>query len=651
MCGICGFVTPGKTYDMDTIVSMTELLVHRGPDQSGVYVNWIEPDRPGDIYDKGNVALGHRRLSIIDLSAFASQPMCNEDGTVWLVFNGEIYNFESLRSQLLDRGHKFRSRSDSEVIVHGYEEWGEGIFEKLNGMFAFAIWNSKRSRLFLVRDRIGIKPLYYFQKDNGSILFASELSALRAHPEFDAEIDRKSLYDYLLLSYVPTPWTIFEGVKKLEPGSYLIWEKGALRSGSYWERQRDDFAPAKNRAGLNDWIDRLEELLEDSVRLRLVSDVPLGAFLSGGIDSTIVVALMRKLSRGDVRTFSIGFEEDEFDESRYAERVASHLGTDHTAFRLSAGLTGELLERVIAHMDEPLGDPSAVPTFLVSKLARESGITVALSGDGGDELFCGYERYRKMEQLSRLFRIPYPVRKAITRALKLSGVNVSASLERILDCRKFSECFLYRMSAWKNGSEDISRMLSGVRGRSQMVFDEIFTSFSSRSYLDRMMLTDFNTYLVDDVLTKVDRMSMAVSLEVRVPILDHRVVEFSRILPLKYKFQGSTLKFIMKKLLSRYVPDELVDRPKMGFAIPVTRWLREDMRDELWSSLNRDRLDKEGLFLPDRVEEALKRFENGEVGMARFVWGLFVFEKWMEAKMGQSVNRVPSSSSVSVTQC
>jgi len=642
MCGICGFVTRGDDFEAGTIINMTEVLTHRGPDRAGVYLNRVGGEHPEKSFERGDVALGHRRLSIIDLSETASQPMCNEDGSVWLVFNGEIYNFAELRAQLIDRGHLFRSKGDSEVIIHGYEEWGEQLFEKLNGMFAIALWDSKRKRLVLVRDRLGIKPLFFYLKGD-RIIFASEVTSIRVHPIFGESIDRESLYDYLLLSYVPSPWTIFEGVRKLMPGTYLVWEGGGVRFSRYWEVPVSEINVdgdgvhiergegwGKGQRGIDDYTVELESIIADSVSKRLVSDVPLGGFLSGGVDSSLVVSMMKKLSGGEVRTFSIGFDEEEFDESVYARRVAEYLQTDHTEFKLSPTLTGELLYDVVSHMDEPIGDPSAIPTYLVSRLARESGITVALSGDGGDELFCGYERYRKMALVAEFYRLPRAIRRVLYTLFKVvSRTGRLGSLDS-LAYDELSFSYLSRMSSWKDGAGVLREMLGGIEGRGKRLFSEIFSSAKGIQALDRMEVVDMKTYLVDDVLTKVDRMSMAVSLEVRVPILDHRVVEFSRTVPIQYRYDGSELKLIMRRLLRKYVPRDLVDRPKAGFAIPVRKWLLEDMRGDLLESLSPDRIKKEGLLNRDIVAKALRQFESRSYGMTRFMWGLYIFEKWME---------------------
>jgi len=642
MCGICGFVTRGEDFGVDTIVRMTDALTHRGPDRAGVYLNQVGGGRSGKSIERGDVALGHRRLSIIDLSEMASQPMRNEDGSVWLVFNGEIYNFLELRAQLIEQGHLFRSNGDSEVIIHGYEEWGEGLFEKLNGMFAIALWDSKRKRLVLVRDRLGIKPLFFYLKGD-RIIFASEVTSIRFHPVFDEIIDRESLYDYLLLSYIPSPWTIFEGVRKLMPGTYLVWEDGKVRFSRYWEvpvSEVDVYGAGahtgrgerrgRERRGLDDYTAELESIITDSVSKRLVSDVPLGAFLSGGVDSSLVVSIMKRIAGGNVRTFSIGFDEEEFDESVHARRVAEYLQTDHTEFKLSPTLTGELLYDVVSHMDEPIGDPSAIPTYLVSRLARESGITVALSGDGGDELFCGYERYRKMALVAEFYRLPRVVRRLLHALFQIADRMGRKGRLDSLAYDELASSYLSRMSSWKDGAGVLREMLGGIEGRSKRLFSEIFSSVKGLKALDIMEVVDMKTYLVDDVLTKVDRMSMAVSLEVRVPILDHRVVEFSRTVPVHYRYDGSELKLIMRRLLKKYVPQDLVDRPKAGFAIPVRKWLLEDMRGDLLESLSPDRIKEEGLLDRDVVVKALKLFESRSYGMTRFMWGLYIFEKWME---------------------
>ena len=706
MCGICGFVSMDKSWGRETIDDMCSALVHRGPDSSGSYLNNHHGSSPAVKLERGGIGLGHRRLSIIDLSAAASQPMKNEDGSVWLVFNGEIYNYRELKVQLEERGHFFSTLTDSEVIVHGYEEWGEGVVDRLNGMFAFAVWDAARGKLMLARDRVGIKPLYVYPS-GGTLLFASEIGALRMHPLFEDEIDRAGLFDLLVLSYVPSPHTLFKGTRRLLPGTYMVWRNGQTYERRYWCAQDGDTFGARE-GSFEEALEEIDRLIGDSVSKRLISDVPLGAFLSGGIDSSLVVALMKRFSK-DVLTFSIGFDDDEFDESRYASLVAEHLGTNHTEFILEPRITEGLLSEVIGAMDEPIGDPSVVPTYLVSSLAKKNGITVALSGDGGDELFCGYERYRKMQRLSVLYSLPKWVRRT---GAALGGL-LPFSMGGAADALRYgdiAEAYYDRMSSWTGQRGLLERIISdestspggnsgdpsGIEagsiewgglgrphGRAKGLFERIFNEAGGLENLEKFMLTDFKTYLVDDVLTKVDRMSMAVSLEVRVPLLDHRVVEFAMSMPLEYKYrsvaaldtfrkapdgapsafgsrsedsffdrrglrgrrigsmgaralglpgggEGGTLKYILKELAYRYVPRDILERPKSGFAIPVRRWLLGDLREMFEDTLSNEKITRERLLDPAVVRRVIEGFKDGSYRNARFVWGLFAFELWMD---------------------
>jgi asparagine synthase (glutamine-hydrolysing) len=459
MCGICGFVSTDSG-DLSDLENMASALSHRGPDDAGCHVEAV-PTAAGGGADGGySVGLGHRRLSIIDLSAAGHQPMQNEDGSVALVFNGEIYNFRHIRRELRERGHWFQSKTDSEVIIHGYEEWGLGVLDRLNGMFAFALWDRSKQRLVLARDRIGIKPLYYHLGE-GSFLFASEIAALRRNPSFQPTIDREALGLYLDFSYVPAPKTIFRNTFKLLPGEALVWEPGSVRTGRYWSL-KSDAAGNPNKMSFDEAKERCAELIRESVAMRLVSDVPLGAFLSGGYDSSLVAAMMKAAGAPEINTYSIGFEEAVYNEAPFARSVAEHLETKHHELLLTPHKAMRTISQLSRIYDEPFGDSSALPTYLVSKFARDSGMVVALSGDGGDELFCGYNRYRTASRLYRFAGVPRPLRNIGRALLRRSP---SARFRRLAANTRFdslADLYHQRMSSWKGGNP-YSLVASGGR--------------------------------------------------------------------------------------------------------------------------------------------------------------------------------------------
>ena len=645
MCGIAGFFSPGVIDSAEgTLRRMTAAIAHRGPDAQGI---WVDRSQ--------GVALGHRRLAIVDLTEAGRQPMLSASGRYVIVFNGEVYNFQQLRHQLEPLGHRFRGHSDTEIMLASFEQWGvERSLQKFVGMFAFAVWDRADHKLTLARDRVGKKPLYYALV-NGALVFGSELKALRAYPGLELTVDRKALTQYLRLMYVPAPLTIYESVKKLEAAHWMCL---GVRSGvvvelekkCFWNARESQATAVANplNASIAEATEQLDALLRDAVGMRMIADVPLGAFLSGGIDSSLVVAIMQAHSRLPVRTFTIGFYEAAFNEAVHAKAIASHLGTDHTEVYLTSEETLGTIPRLPEIYDEPFGDPSQIPTLLVSSIARRH-VTVALSGDGGDEGFCGYGRYvHALELWPRVSRVPGLMRSAFGRV-------VSAIPERVLDralapfrplfppkhradlgfkIHKHADRYasdsqqaLYRhlMSYWLNPA---SVVIGGMDSWAAMPGSG--TDLDTASFANQMMLTDTLNYLSDDILVKVDRASMAVSLEVRAPLLDHRVLEFAWRLPFSYKMQGSKGKIVLREVLRRYVPVELFDRPKVGFGVPLNEWLRGPLRDWAEGLLSEQRLRAEGFFNPGPIRAVWASHLAGHGDWGYRLWGVLMFQAWLE---------------------
>jgi len=620
MCGIYGVVSrvPGQKVDLGTLRRMGQVLRHRGPDDEGWHVD-------------EQAALGIRRLSIIDL-ATGHQPVTNEDGTMWLVFNGEIYNYRELRDTLEKRGHIFASESDTEVIVHAFEEYGDRCVEHLNGMFVFAVWDAPKRRLTIARDRLGIKPLYYWLGDD-QIMFGSELKAVIAHPIVPRDIDLVALDQFLTLEYIPSPRTIFRGIHKLPPGHKLVFQEAGLTVERYWDlRPREIPADDVAREEL------LIDLIRDAVRLRLVSDVPLGALLSGGIDSSTVVAFMSEASSIPVRTFSVGFDDQTYDELPYARMVAARFHTDHYEEILQPDIAS-LAERLVGHLDEPFGDFSVFPTYLVSQLASES-VKVVLSGDGGDEIFGGYETYIA-QYYDRFYRwLPAPIRqKALPTILDwvppqtpkkgminkakrfVEGGALPAPLKHtrwMMFMTEGDKTRLYQpgLKASLNGCGATSLLESHFRRAINL------DPFAQQQYVD------INTYLVDDILTKVDRMSMAASIEARVPLLDHRIVEFALSLPPDSKLRYGRTKVILQRAMRGRLPDVVLDRPKQGFSIPLKHWLRGSLRPLMTDLLSPDVIRRRGYFEPQTVNDWISEHLEGRTNHSHRLWALMVFELW-----------------------
>ena len=645
MCGITGFLAPAGRYDEERLEAlaqaMSRTLAHRGPDGFGV---WSDAG--------AGITLAHRRLSIQDLSEAGTQPMVSACGRYVISYNGELYNFRALRHELIALGHGFRGQSDTEVALAAVSQWGlDRALERFQGMFAFALWDRERRELSLVRDRVGKKPLYYGWC-RGSFLFASELKALRPHPDFDPEIDHDALGLLIRYSFIPTPYSIFRSIRKLTPGTRLtVSLDDAHREGqsrTYWSA-REVAERGEHRPFGGDMtaaVDELDALLRDAVQGRMVADVDLGALLSGGIDSTTVVALMQTLSPRAVKTFTIGFREPEFNEAEHAKAIAHHLGTEHTELYVTARETLDMIPRLPTLYDEPLADASAIPTYIVSRLAR-SRVTVALSGDGGDELFGGYTRYLStLRQWERWKRYPLVLRRAgagaLRRAARLgrqgpaeagairsSRRPVAAKAEkkaRRLGAADPVDLFT-RVSAYWDEPGDV---VLGARSVPSTLDDPDLRATVSQP-LQAMMYLDFMGFMLDDILVKVDRASMAVGLEVRSPFLDQRVVELAWSLPLGLRVGPGGGKYVLRTLLERYVPRTLTERPKRGFNVPVAEWLRGPLRPWAEALLEPRRIEAEGLLDPKTVTRLWHQHLGGWGNRKNVLWSILMFQAWHEA--------------------
>jgi asparagine synthase (glutamine-hydrolysing) len=623
VCGISGkiYVNSARRVSAAEIEAMNDSMVRRGPDAGGVYL-----DR--------HAGLGHRRLSIIDLEA-STQPMSNEDGTVWIVFNGEIYNFQELRSELIARGHQFRTSGDTETIVHAYEEFGADCVTRLRGMFAFAIWDARTDTLLLARDRMGVKPLYYTLTGE-ALLFGSELKALVADEQFRGarELDLEAVHSYLSFLSVPDPACIYQGVRKLPAAHTLTFQNGRVSLHRYWNVTFEEQHGVEDAA----WEQQLIETMREAVRIRLVSDVPLGAFLSGGIDSSTVVALMAGLMNRPVKTFSIGFAEQAFNEASDAKLVARHLGTDHTELILSPAEARFVIPQLVEHFDEPFADASAIPTFYVSQLARTQ-VTVALSGDGGDELFGGYPWRQVRPWYQRhLSRLPLGIRTGIRQMTGIlpAGVRGTNYLRRI-DIPYERYC----LDAMAVFDEADRRALyapdfaAAVRGIDPYVHQlPNLSAAPGRGWAERMMEYDLKTYLPNDVLTKVDRMSMRASLEAREPLLDHRLVELAARIPSSLKIRGGVGKHILKRVMAPYLPAAVLQKRKQGFSVPLGTWLRTDLRQDILDTLRSG--NGHGLFDRRAIDRLSDAFFRGDDSRNYQVWTLYAFELWYRNVYGRA---------------
>lgn len=644
MCGITGFFNNKLDFIDEICTRMLKPIHHRGPDDYGVWA------------DSCGIALGHKRLSILDLSPLGHQPMHSHSDRYVIVFNGEIYNFAQIKDELVPAGYSFdfKGHSDTEIMLAAIEQWGlKKAVEKFVGMFAFALWDKKERTLSLVRDRMGIKPLYYgFQKC--SFIFGSELTVFKEHPDFLNEINRDNLNLFFRYGYIPAPHSIYENIYKLAPGTILtlnyedLMTQNLPQPSPYWSIQDVYKYGANNQftGSFDEAVTELENLLKKSISLRMIADVPLGAFLSGGVDSSLIVALMQSMSDRKVKTFSIGFNEEDYNEAKYAKAVANHLGTEHTEFYLNQKDLLNFIPQLNKHIDEPFGDSSIVPTYFVSKLAREH-VTVSLTGDGGDEVFSGYLKY------TGAVRGWNNISKYDIRFRKMISLLIQQFSSKSLD--KLGKPFEWALGSFFGGDSLGTRLYK----LSEIFSDKDFVSFykdcnslyknntslvlntnppPSNHILDiqgldeyqYMSMVDISSYMVDDILTKVDRASMAVSLESRIPILDHRIVEFSTTLPTEMKVNNGNCKHILKELLYKYVPRELIDRPKKGFSMPIGLWLKDDLKDMFEDLIQPEKLKNQGYLDSKCVNKLWTEHLSGRRNWEHVLWNVFIFQKWMQ---------------------
>jgi asparagine synthase (glutamine-hydrolysing) len=640
MCGIVGYlnlngtaIDPSDSY----LPAMCHSIFHRGPDEEGRKII-------------GPVAMGMRRLSIIDL-ATGQQPITNEDETIWIVFNGEIYNFHDLQKKVLRLGHKLKTKSDTEVIVHLYEEYGVDCLQHLEGMFSFALWDARKGQLLIARDRMGEKPLHWGIFE-GQLVFGSELKALLTHPKTRKQLNLLALQKYLALEYVPAPDSIFEGIHKLMPGHFMLVRNGNVEIKNYWTPKVETLKAISEEEAAA----KLFELLDRSIQLRLISDVPLGVFLSGGVDSSSIAALAQARSSSAIKTFSVGFADPSFDESEYAQAVATHLGTDHEVIEFQPDMALETMQELWEILDEPIADASIVPTFFLSKMTRRK-VTVALSGEGGDELFGGYPTYQAHRLAGVWNRVPSMLRKSVIeptlRALPVNMNNLSFDYKVKRFIGSASESPVQRHLRWMGSislneqkklindttrgardSASTARQLAEAAQREEDFFDSTNSYFQlgtpkhSGDVVDRIMRLDLRTYLPDDLLVKSDRASMAASLEVRLPFLAFPLVEFALSLPSNLKVNGMTTKYLLKKAIAPYLPHRTIHRPKKGFGIPVAKWLNKDFRHLVDEMLGESFIQKQGLFEYEYINGLLSEHRQNQADRRKELWTLLMFQWW-----------------------
>ncbi|MGA1941029.1 asparagine synthase (glutamine-hydrolyzing) [Arcobacter sp. YIC-310] len=631
MCGIAGFCDFSKKSSSDILKNITDVIHHRGPDDSGYFY---------DENEYSQIALGHRRLSILDLSAHGHQPMSFEH--LVIVFNGEIYNFKEIKLELINIGYIFDSDSDTEVILKSYYQWGIKAVDKFNGMFAITIYDKKSNKLIFIRDRAGVKPFYYYKKDS-LILFSSELKSFHKHQNFQKEINKSSLSLYLQFGYIPEPYSIFGNTYKLKAGHYIEID---LKSQKFEEKKYWDVIDFYNKPKLDisqyEAIEKTEKLLKSSFEYRMVSDVPVGVFLSGGYDSSAVAAILQSGRSEKINTFTIGFKEKGFDEAPYAKNVANYLGTNHTEYYCTQKDALEIIPKLSEIYDEPFGDSSAIPTILVSQLARKD-VTVSLSADGGDEIFAGYSKYTTTLQYFNKFNsIPNSIKFLISVGMdKINPKHIPIlnktynfatryeKINAILKAKNSVEAMKYTSEYFTKKERD--KLL-------KVGFDDLSTNFDikiadTNDEINQMLANDYKTYMVDDILTKVDRATMSVSLEGREPLLDYRIIEFISLLPSSLKYKDGDKKWLLKQITHKYLPKKMMDRPKQGFGVPLTEWFRDELKEYFMIYLDEKKIEKKGLFNSKEVIRLRDSYLSGNRENVQKLWFLLMFEMWYEKWM------------------
>jgi asparagine synthase (glutamine-hydrolysing) len=630
MCGFAGFIDFNKREDLKVLKAMADTLVHRGPDDSGYEFLPTE---------NAHIGFGFRRLSIIDLSPLGHQPMYHADGRLLVMLNGEIYNYQELRKELIDLGHSFRSNSDTEVILNGYKEWGISVIEKFIGMFSIALFDDELGKIFLVRDRAGVKPLFYY-KNNGVYLFASELKAFHQCASFEKELNKDALALYFKHGNIPAPYCIFNNTYKINPGHWLCIDLKSKKETSYcYWNAFDAYNQKTSSLSYEDAKVKTEELMESAFNYRMVADVPVGVFLSGGYDSTAVAALLSKSQR-KINTYTIGFESKDFDESKEAKKVANHLGTNHHEYICKMTDAMDIIPMLPDLYDEPFGDSSAIPTTLVSRIARQY-VTVALSADAGDELFAGYPRHQKgRNYLDAINKIPSFLQKVAAKPTSLISNLISSDFEKadkwsrlhdVLNSKDSLEAFNHFNETFS--TSELDRLLIDPFQIQKTVFNSGSELKNTVSNLNKILAVEYKTYLVDDILQKVDRATMSASLEGREPFLDHRLLEFVATLPDEYKLFEGKGKRILKDIVHQYVPMEIMNRPKMGFGVPVKDWLRVELKDLFIEVMDHDLIVKQNLFNPELVKRLKDKFLEGKLHDTERIWFLFVFQLWYKRWM------------------
>lgn len=624
MCAIVGF----NSNNSNQLNLMLQTMNHRGPDDQGIFESSI-------------FSLGHARLSILDLSTHGHQPMVYEN--LVMVYNGEVYNFEEIKKELLTLGYSFDSHSDSEVIIKAYHQWGVKAVDKFIGMFAIAFYDQNKKTLTLIRDRVGVKPLYYYY-DGKDFVFASELKPIMEYKK-DLVISKSALYEFFQFGYISSNLSIFEDCYKLPAGYYGVFdiENYSWRMQQYWSINPFFKLPKFDKSE-EELVDALEELLIDAFKYRMVSDVPVGVFLSGGIDSSVVASILQK-HYGNIHTFTIGFHEEKYNEATYAKEVANFIGTTHTEKFLDASKAKEILEKFVDIYDEPFGDSSGIPTTLVAQVAKDAGIKVVLSADGGDEIFCGYERYWLSYEIGKkIFKIPYSMRKIIAKVMQVVGAQKASKLFRINNFEhKFNQLSqMLQDREWKDFYEkmihnsknyEIEQLLGVVNS----IDEASFTLGERESPMQGMMLWDYHRYMVDDILTKVDRATMSVSIEGREPLLDHRIAEFMAQVPFEYKYKDGQSKYLLRKVLERYIPKEMIERPKMGFGIPVFEWFGGELKNLFALNFQKDRLKAHNLLNSEYVQKEYQKLLDDKIVNINKLWFILVFQMWYKKYMNKSL--------------